>query len=249
MRDLPELRLFPVRLEERQERYRSLYQRIKPGWKPSTWVYQEIVASCLGPGVKVLDLGCGRGGVMERLHPLAGITVGVDADLASLREHRAPVIFRVQAVAEMLPFAPCSFDLVISSWVLEHLAEPEKAFGEIARVLKPGGRFIFLTPNLLNPIPRLGRELARLGSFLQCFLVAGLYGRRSQDVFYPYYRANTPGRIEELAAGAGLRKISLLLIEDPTYLAFNRLSFRLGIFVEKFIPRERKVHLVGVYEK
>ncbi len=249
MRGLPKLRLHPVRVEDRQEFYRALSRNLRPGWKPSTLVYQEIVASYLGPGVKVLDLGCGRGGVIERLHPLASLAVGVDADLASLREHRAPAVFRVQALAENLPFPPCSFDLVISSWVLEHLAEPEKTFEEIARVLKPGGHFVFLTPNLLNPIPRLGRELAKFGSFLQRSLVAGLYGRQGHDVFHPHYRANTPRRIDELASRAGLRKISLLPIGDPTYLAFNRIFFRLSVRLEDLIPRERKVHLVGVYEK
>lgn len=186
---------------------------------------------------------------MERLHPLAHLTVGVDADLASLREHRAPAISRVQALAEKLPFPSDFFELVICSWVLEHLAEPEKAFGEIVRVLKPGGRFIFLTPNLLHPIPRLGREIARAGAFLQRVLVASLYGRRSGDVFYPYYRANTMADIEEIASGAGLRRVSLFPIEDPTYTAFNRLFFRLSVLLERFIPYERKVHLVGVYEK
>ncbi|MCS7286650.1 MAG: class I SAM-dependent methyltransferase [Anaerolineae bacterium] len=249
MRYLPELRVFPVPLKDRQEYYRALYRTLKPGWKPSTEVYQEIVASYLGPGVRVLDLGCGRGGIMERLHPRTALTVGVDYDWASLREHRAPAIFRIQARAEILPFLSGSFDLVICSWVLEHLAEPEKTFREIARVLKPGGHFIFLTPNLLNPIPRFGREVARAGLFLQRALVASLYGRQSQDVFYPYYRANTPSKIEEEASKVGLKKVSLLVIEDPTYLAFNRLSFRASVLIERFIPPGRKVHLVGVYKK
>lgn len=238
-----------MHLKDRQEHYRTLYRLLKPGWKPSTEVYQELVASRLGPGVKVLDLGCGRGGVMERLHPLADLTVGVDADMASLREHRAQDISRVQAMAEKLPFPSDSFDLVICSWVLEHLTEPEKAFREIARVLKPGGRFIFLTPNLLHPIPRLSQKIARIGALLQRVLVAGLYGRKSKDVFPPYYRANTVTEIEKIASRTGLRRVSILTVEDPTYTAFNRLFFRLSVMLERFIPYERKVHLVGVYEK
>jgi len=236
-------------MKDRQEHYRALYRKIKPGWKPSTEVYQELVASYLNPDAKLLDLGCGRGGIVERLHPLAGLTVGVDADLASLREHRAPSIPRVQALAEALPFPAQTFDLVICSWVLEHLAEPEKAFEEVARVLKPGGRFIFLTPNFLHPIPRLGWALSKVGNLMQRSLVASLYGRQSQDVFPPYYRANTPMKIEEMASKVGLRKVSVHLVEDPTYLAFGPLSFRLSVVLEKFIPAERKVHIVGEFRK
>ncbi len=236
-------------MKDRQEHYRALYRKIKPGWKPSTEVYQELVASYLNPKAKLLDLGCGRGGIVERLHPLAGLTVGVDADLASLREHRAPSIPRVQALAEALPFPAQAFDLVICSWVLEHLAEPEKAFEEVARVLKPGGHFVFLAPNFLHPIPRLGWALSKAGSLLQKALVATLYSRQSRDVFPPHYQANTPRKIEELASKAGLRKASIHLVEDPTYLAFNPFSFRLSVLLEKLIPPGRKVHIVGDFRK
>jgi len=236
-------------MKDKQEHYRALYRKIKPGWKPSTQVYQELVASYLNPEAKLLDLGCGRGGIVERLHPLARLTVGVDADLASLREHRAPSIPRIQALAEALPFPAQTFDLVISSWVLEHLAEPEKSFEEVARVLKPGGRFIFLTPNFLHPIPRLGWALSKVGGLLQKSLVASLYSRQSGDVFPPHYLANTPVRIGEIASKVGLQKVSVRLVEDPTYLAFGPLSFRLSVLLEKLIPAGRKVHIVGEFKK
>src|SRR5712692_758282 len=53
---------------------------------------------------------------------------------------------------EDLPFAGESFDLIVSLWVLEHLRVPEIVFGEVQRVLRPGGHFVFLTPNLRNPL-------------------------------------------------------------------------------------------------
>ncbi|MGD8245681.1 MAG: hypothetical protein PVI63_10865, partial [Anaerolineae bacterium] len=73
---------------DRQEWYRRRYAEMRPGWRPSSQVYQDLVAACLRPDARVLDLGCGRGGVMERLRPQAGFVAGLDPDESSLREHR-----------------------------------------------------------------------------------------------------------------------------------------------------------------
>jgi SAM-dependent methyltransferase len=53
---------------------------------------------------------------------------------------------------EALSYADKTFDLVITSDILEHVRRPERAFSEIARVLKPGGRHIFTVP-LQEPLP------------------------------------------------------------------------------------------------
>ncbi|MCF8881061.1 class I SAM-dependent methyltransferase, partial [Hyphobacterium sp. SN044] len=93
---------------------------------------------------------------------------------------------------EQLPFADESFDLVVCLWVLEHLRSPENVLREVRRVLRPGGHFVFLTPNLRNPLlafNRLGRALPRL----QRRLVPRLYGRVEADTFPIQYRANTAG--------------------------------------------------------
>jgi ubiquinone/menaquinone biosynthesis C-methylase UbiE len=50
----------------------------------------------------------------------------------------------VRAPAEYLPFADASFDTVVSTLVLCTVADPRRAVGELARVLRPGGRLLFL---------------------------------------------------------------------------------------------------------
>jgi SAM-dependent methyltransferase len=69
-------------------------------------------------------------------------------------------------------------DLVISAWVLEHLAHPAPVFRDIARVLKPDGHFIFITPNARSVLTRLNRAVPQRA---QARLVRGLYGRAEQD--------------------------------------------------------------------
>jgi len=226
---------------DQQEAHRQRYVRMRPDWRPSTHVYQDVVAAHLSAGGRVLDLGCGRGGVMERLHHGAGFASGLDPDLASLREHRAPALALTQGLAEALPYADGVFDLVCCSWVLEHLRDPPQAFAEVARVLAPGGHFVFLTPNVRHPLLALNRALR----WTQGRLVSWFYGRPEADTFPAFYRANTATRIERLARVAGLKLVSLRFIGDPTYLAFCEPLFRMACLLERITPRGLRVHLVG----
>jgi SAM-dependent methyltransferase len=228
---------------DRQERYRRRYAEMRPGWQPSSHVYQALVAAHLDSRMRVLDLGCGRGGVMERLHWRAGLVAGLDPDIGSLREHRAPALASACGLAEDLPYADHAFDLVCCSWVLEHLTEPERAFAEVARVLRPGGCFVFLTPNVRHPLLMFNRAL----SWTRGRLVDWVYGRSETDIFPAFYRANTAAQIELLARGAGMERISLRFIDDPTYLAFSNLMFRLACLLARITPRGMGVHLVGQY--
>jgi SAM-dependent methyltransferase len=227
----------------RQEMYRRRYAGMRPGWRPSSQVYEELVASRLTPATRALDLGCGRGGVMERVHERAALVVGLDPDARSLLDHRAPVLKLTCGKAEALAYGDETFDLVCASWVLEHLSDPARAFAEVARVLAPGGRFVFLTPNSRHPLLTVNRGLLRA----QCHLVEWVYGRTQADTFPAYYRANTVVRVDSLAHPAGLERVSIRFNEDPTYIAFNDLMFRVACLVERLTPIPLRVHLIGEY--
>jgi 2-polyprenyl-6-hydroxyphenyl methylase/3-demethylubiquinone-9 3-methyltransferase len=108
-------------------------------------------------GLATLDVGCGGGLLTEALAQLGCAVTGVDPSapsLATAREHAAQsglAITYVTAPAEHLPFADASFALVTCCDVLEHLAVPDLALGEIARVLAPGGLFLYDTLNRTLP--------------------------------------------------------------------------------------------------
>lgn len=226
---------------EKQEAYRRRYAGERPGWRPASHVYRDRVAACLGPSVRVLDLGCGRGGVVEELHGQAGRVIGVDVDWLSLAEHRLASLPRAAARAEALPFPTGSFDLVCCSWVLEHLPHPERALREVARVLAPGGRFVFLTPNVRHPLLTLNRWLR----WTRGRAVQWLYGRAEADTFPALYRANTIPRLTALLQSAGLEPVAIIPVGDPTYLAFNEALYRLSVWIERWISPSARVHLVG----
>src|SRR5207237_6953801 len=88
---------------ERQNAYRAQYRARRPGWRPATEVYEELIRQRLRPGMRILDLGCGRGGVLEQLGEAVSRPIGLDPDLRSLREHRFSGLPRAVALAEALP--------------------------------------------------------------------------------------------------------------------------------------------------
>jgi SAM-dependent methyltransferase len=97
---------------------------------------------------------------------------------------------------------PETFDLVTANMVVEHLEEPEAAFSEIRRILKPKGVFLFHTPNARH---YLVKTAALVPQWLKTPLIQVLEGRREDDVYPTRYRANTPETIRALAARSGFQ--------------------------------------------
>ena len=229
---------------DRQNAYRDRYRAMRPGWRSSGEQLEATVRAHLNPQSQVLDLGCGRGGVVELFWRDVMLAAGLDPDAPSLAEHRAPGMPVICGRGEHLPFAAQSFDLIVCLWVLEHLESPEVVLREVRRVLRPGGHFVFLTPNLRNPLLFLNRVAKALPQ-LQRRIVPRLYGRVEADTFPVRYRANTEAAIRTLAARCGLEVTTLKAISDPTYLALNGLMFRASAMSERLVPRGWGVHLLG----
>ncbi len=103
-------------------------------------------------GARVLDIGCGDAGVLIALAENGARASGIEVSERSLRrarvraeEHEVDVALSA-AVAEHLPFATASQDLVILDNVLEHVQDQERTLAEIRRVLRPDGLLYMVTP-------------------------------------------------------------------------------------------------------
>jgi ubiquinone/menaquinone biosynthesis C-methylase UbiE len=153
-------------------------------------------------GARVLEIGCGRGDFslwLARKYPLAAIT-GIDFSNSAIAvasakpsSHNLNVRFLVDD-AENLSFPADIFDHIISCECLEHVPQPEKMAHEMARVLKPGGRFILTTENYFN-----GMLLAWLNSWLRGKPLDSGSGLQPIEHFFLWWR------VKKILERSGLR--------------------------------------------
>ncbi len=108
---------------------------------------QRIVGTASG---RVLEIGIGSGLNLPFYAPTAAHVIGVDPSprlLAMAHERRraaAPVVDLVEGSAEALPLENASVDTVVVSWTLCSIPDPSRALREMRRVLRPGGRLLFV---------------------------------------------------------------------------------------------------------
>jgi ubiquinone/menaquinone biosynthesis C-methylase UbiE len=114
-------------------------------------------------GKRVLEIGCGRGAMTMWLAsqvPAPASVVGADFSpsaidlarkLSASVESPLPVTWSVEDI-QHIQAADSSFDLVISCETIEHVPDPRKALGELARVLRPGGWLMLTFPNYFSTI-------------------------------------------------------------------------------------------------
>ena len=126
---------------------------------------------------RVLDAGCGGGGMPLSLAEEARAVVGIDpaprfhdAGVRLARERQAANLHFALADGMALPFADAAFDLVLSHAVIEHVADAPLYLRECARVLAPGGHVYLSTAPYLS---FAGAHLPRLKIPLPLHLLAG----------------------------------------------------------------------------
>jgi SAM-dependent methyltransferase len=137
-------------------------------------VIDALVRPHIRAGSHLLEIGCGAGNLLLQATVCGSFPVALDLSMASLtfvrsrlRESRfgpdPPGAFAcIQAVSERLPFAEGSFDYILLSEVIEHLAAPQLSIGEAVRVLRPGGRLLVTTPNYRSLWPVMEWTVDRL---------------------------------------------------------------------------------------
>ena len=122
----------------------------------------------LAPGERILDLGSGAGTdslIAAQMVGDQGHVTGVDMTPEMLAKARASAaemgaqnVEFIEAEAEQLPFPDASFDVVISNGVIDLVPDKEAVFGELHRVLVPGGRIQVADVTIQNPVSAEGRR-------------------------------------------------------------------------------------------
>jgi dolichol-phosphate mannosyltransferase len=138
--------------EELQRIYKRRFSAAENVRRDEIWsvIVRQYFQRWIKPDDVVLDLGCGFGEFLR--HVDCGRKIGVDLNpLASEALAQAGVEYLQHSVCEQLPLAEGSIDFVFTSNLMEHLPgkkEVEQMVLEARRLLKPGGHFVMMGPNI-----------------------------------------------------------------------------------------------------
>jgi len=173
--------------------------------------FRNFVTRHVRPGTSVGEVGCGPGRDTIYLVRAGADVTALDLSWNSiaLARARVPEAHYVRGSALSLPFAPGTFEVVVSDGVIHHTPDARRAFGELARVLKPGGalylgvynrrRYYFYLYTYPGRVMRAlergtaGRALIMATAFPLYFLAHLLKsrGRRTlkgaRNLFYDYF--------------------------------------------------------------
>jgi len=134
----------------------------------------QLIRPHLRAGSRLLEVGCGAGNLLVQASVSGSYPVALDLSMQALTFVRsrlkeaqstpeAPIDFAcTQAIGESLPFPDNTFECILLSEVIEHLAEPQISIREAVRVLCPGGRLLVTTPNYRSFWPLMEWAVDRL---------------------------------------------------------------------------------------
>jgi len=155
--------------------YTEAYFIARESWRDWRIEANQLISLArVSKGTRVLEIGCGGGGLLRLLCERGADAVGVDTlevalNLAKQRDEwlvptdvegdfsspvtRYPTLLVRIGEDSALPFRDAVFDAVIGQHVVEHLPDADAALLEWKQLLKPGGRLALATPNVLYPDP------------------------------------------------------------------------------------------------
>jgi SAM-dependent methyltransferase len=207
-----------------EHRSRIMHKRWTDGAR-ATERYRRAIVQFSRPGLRVLHAGCGwdLNAVSAPLVPTCRV-IGIDLDAGALARYHSP---RACATLAVIPFPDSSFDLVLCEYVIEHLDDPLGAFQEIARVLRPNGRLLGLTPNAWS---YKGVGAMWTPQWFHETMGRLRYGPGHEKDMYPtLYGCNTASRLKHTLSQAGFVNITVNFINNgPTWFAKLPGLFALG---------------------
>jgi SAM-dependent methyltransferase len=196
-------------------------------------IFEEEVGRALRSDSVLLDAGCGRTvPVLRKYIGRASRLIGIElVEFTDVPKG----IETIRADLASIPVPSASIDVIMSRSVFEHLEDPASVYREFARILKPGGRLIFLTANMWDYATLVARVVPNR---FHPAIVARVEGREEADVFPVCYRTNTSRAVSRLAAGAELEIDAFRYLgQYPNYFMFNAALFLLGTGYDKLVSR------------
>lgn len=210
------------------------------GWRHGSRKYEDLLAEVLAQGSVVLDVGCGRSFPLAECLLDCGAEVhGIDP-LACEPEAVVRGASLSRGTAYDIPYPDSTFDVVASRCVFEHLEDPTTAFTEFRRVLKPGGRVVFLTPSKYDYVSLFAMLIP---NSWHAKIVRRLEGRDEEDTFPTFYKANTARQIKRLAHRTGFA-VERFQYHNcyPSMFMTHPVLCRVAIAYDKLVSGLRRLH-------
>jgi SAM-dependent methyltransferase len=158
-----------------------------------------------GGPVTVLDAGCGRVSALRPYRPRIARFVGADIHAPAHPLPHLDEFATVDLCEDTEAFAPGTFDVVLSSFTLEHFADPRAALANLRRWLRPGGHLIATTVNRRHPF--VAAYLGLPGPIRR--RVQPLVKASSADAHPLVGACNSPSEIDEALRTAGFEAIQI----------------------------------------
>jgi ubiquinone/menaquinone biosynthesis C-methylase UbiE len=235
-------------VEEQRKYLKKVQEKIHPAYKTGGSYYREFIDHNVSFPLVVVDAGCGDTGIVKEFKERIGSLIGVDVS-KELLEKNTVVDQKIYADLEKVPLPDNSADMIVSEFVLEHLENPEKVFQELYRILKPGGSFIFLTPNRYNPIMVLSGILPH---FIHDWFRDQIL-KKGEETHKTYYRANSYDRVVRLSQYAGFTVGKVARAGNPEYVGIMPLLMWPAMLFERMINNRvlegLKMYLIGEFKK
>jgi len=210
-------------VEAWQQSYTKRFYSGRSGWIDGTEEFHRLFREVIGASARILEIGAGPSNKTSRFLATCGELHGIDPD-SSVKTNDALTTATVISNGGF-PVADASFDCCVSNYVLEHVEDPETHLREVARVLKPGGAYVFRTPNRYHYVSLV----SSLTPHWFHELVANRLRNLSSDSHEPYptvYALNSSSAIRRWATAVGLQVEQLRLVEkEPSYGMRSRTLF------------------------
>jgi len=129
------------------------------------WNSKHVIVRGMAKKVRyftILDAGCGNGKLLKEILQMNQKGFGIGVDLKKYPSWKKSNIDFIKADVRYLPFNKNTFDLIVSTEVIEHFLEGELFLGEVKRVLRAKGHLIISTPNRLRWSSIVGRPFRRI---------------------------------------------------------------------------------------
>jgi len=127
-----------------QDEYRQLYKRINRNWNDSVSLYKELVQKSINKNSVIVDAGCGFSDMFQKEYKQAKKVIGIDISEEFIKNNKHLDEKIVSSLSSIPQIKDNSIDLIVSSWVFEHLEYPEKVFSEFQEFLSKVDRLYFL---------------------------------------------------------------------------------------------------------